>query len=163
MKAKVERPEAQVKMKERRSLSLNFCLLTFALLLVGCSVDERRAIPSEAQATIDGVSEDIAAGRDEKIYAEAAEEWRKSVSTEENKKILEQARARLGKVSSRAMHSGSESNGGGSRGAATSTHTLVVTYQTTFERGTAMETFQLVEREGRWLLAGYSISSDALK
>ena len=145
------------------------CLFTFALPLAGCIVDERRAVPAEAQAAIDRVTEDIAAGRDEKVYAEAAEEWRARVSVDENKKILEQARARLGRVSSRALHSGSESGGSGGgtdaagRTTVTSSHSLVVTYQTTFERGTAMETFMLLERDGRWLLAGYSVSSNALK
>lgn len=137
-----------------------FCLLTLACLSCACRVDERRAIPSEAQATIDRVTEEIAAGRDEEIYAEAAEEWRASASAAENKRVLGATRTRLGRVSSRALHSGSESGG---RGRPAAGRSLVVTYQTTFERGTAMETFTLIERDGRWLLAGYAISSDALK
>ncbi|HEX5707024.1 MAG TPA: DUF4019 domain-containing protein [Pyrinomonadaceae bacterium] len=122
-------------------------------------------MPSEAQATIDRVTEEIAAGQDEKIYAEAAEEWRAEVAPEESGAALRRVRERLGRVQSRAMYSGVQSGGGGTseRGARTTSHTLTVTYQTTFERATGMETFRLLERDGRWLLAGYTVTSDALK
>ena len=156
MKAKVKRQKVKV---GSAAFTFTFCLFTFAFLW-GCGVDERRALPAEAQATIDRVTEDIAAGRDEKVYTEAAAEWRATTSADANKKILEQARTRLGRVNSRAIYSGTEQQSGS--GTLTG-HSLVVTYQTTFERGTAMETFTLLERDGRWLLAGYSISSQALK
>jgi hypothetical protein len=162
MKMKGREEKAKGK-RERRAFALTICLFAFASLLAACAVDERRAIPPEAQATIDSVTEDIAAGRDEKVYEEAAPEWRASVSADENKKILGQARTRLGRVNSRALHSGTVQERQAETGTGASGHTLVVNYQTTFERGTAMETFTLIEREGRWLLAGYSISSSALK
>ena len=157
-KAQVTRP--QVKVKTRLS-TFAFCLFTCAFL--SCGVDERRALPAAAQETIERVTEDIAAGRDEKVYAEAAEEWRASVSAEENKRILGQARERLGRVNSRAMHSGRQQQSGLEGAQAPAAQTLVVTYQTTFERGTAMETFTLLERDGNWRLAGYSVTSDALR
>jgi len=136
------------------------CLLTFALLFSSCNVDERRAVPLEAQAAVDRVAEEIAAGRDEQVYTEAADEWRAQVSAEENQKMLARVRERLGRVVSRAFHSGKEQQGAGGK---LSGHSLQIAYQTTFERGAAMEQFTLLERDGRWLLAGYSITSDALK
>ncbi|HEV2802535.1 MAG TPA: DUF4019 domain-containing protein [Pyrinomonadaceae bacterium] len=140
-----------------------FAFLLFAVAFLSCGVDERRAIPTAAQETIERVTEDIAAGRDQKVYAEAAEEWRARVSEEENRRILAQARERLGRVNSRAMHSGRQQQSALEGAHAPAAQTLVVTYQTTFERGTAMETFTLLERDGNWRLAGYSISSDALR
>jgi hypothetical protein len=111
---------------------------------------------AEQQAVIDRVTEDVAAGRDDQLYAEAAPEWRERVTAEENRRLLARVRERLGRVQSRALHTGTERAAGGAR-------TLVVSYQTTFERGTGMETFQLAERDGRWLLVGYGVTSDALK
>ena len=139
-------------------LTFAFCLFTFAF--AACVVDERRQVPAGAQAAIDRVTEDIHAGRDEKLYEEAADEWRASVSADENRRRLEQVRERLGPVRGRSIHAGTEKESGTGRLAG---HSLVVTYQTTFERANAMETFTLLERDGRWLLAGYTVTSDALK
>jgi hypothetical protein len=36
-------------------------------------------------------------------------------------------------------------------------------YQTRFQQGDGMETFTLVEQNGRWLLARYFVNSTALK
>lgn len=115
-------------------------------------------MPAEAQATIDRVTEEIAAGRDEKIYQEAAEEWRAEVPPDESASALRRVRERLGRVQSRSMYSGVETGGDSSP-----SHMLTVTYQTTFERATGMETFRLLKRDGRWLLAGYTVTSDALR
>ena len=38
------------------------------------------------------VTEDIAAGHDAKVYAEAAEEWRAAVSADENARMLARVR-----------------------------------------------------------------------
>ncbi len=137
---------------------LAFCLFTFAFS--SCAVDERRGIPPAAQAAIDGVTEDIAAGRDAKVYGEAAEEWRAAVNAEENARLLGRVRERLGRVESRTLHTGREQQ---SAAAPLSGHSLELVYRTRFERGEAMEKFTLLERQGRWLLAGYSVSSDVLK
>jgi hypothetical protein len=137
------------------------CLTLLAVcLLVGCSVDERRGIPVGAQATVDRVTEDIEAGRDEKVYGEAADEWRVAVSADENGKILSRVRERLGRVESRALDTGHEEL---SASAPLSGHVVELIYQTRFERGNAMEKFTLLERGGDWLLAGYTVSSDTLK
>jgi hypothetical protein len=140
-------------------LTFTFCLFTFAFL-AGCAVDERHAVPEGAQSAVERVTEDIAQGRDAKVYEEAAEEWRASVSSEDNARMLSRVRERLGKVESRALHTGKEQQ---SASPPLSGHTLELTYQTRFERGSAMERFTLVERGGSWLLAGYKVTSDALR
>jgi hypothetical protein len=123
-------------------------------------VDELRGVPAGAQAAVERVTEDVAAGRDAKVYREAAEEWRATVSAEENARTLARVRERLGRVESRALHTGREQQ---SAAAPLSGHTLELVYQTRFERGSAMERFTLLERGGDWLLAGYTVTSDALK
>jgi len=157
-KAKVEGHKAKV---QRSSLVLTFAFCLFILaFLPACAVDERRGIPPAAQAAIDGVTEDVAAGRDAKVYGEAAEEWRAAVSAEENARLLGRVRERLGRVESRTLHTGREQQ---SAAAPLNGHALELVYRTRFERGEAMEKFTLLEREGRWLLAGYTVSSDVLK
>ena len=61
----------------RPLLTFAFCLLPF--YSHGCAVDERRDVPAGARATVECVNEDIAAGRDVKVYEEAANEWRDDV------------------------------------------------------------------------------------
>lgn len=140
------------------ALFLALCLFTSAL--PACAVDERRTVPAGAQAVVDGVTEDIAAGRDAKVYAEAAAEWRATVGEGESAKMLARVRERLGGVRGRTLHTGREQQ---SASAPLSGHTLELVYRTQFERGDAMEKFTLLERDGGWLLAGYSVTSDALK
>jgi hypothetical protein len=123
-------------------------------------VDERRGVPSAAQEAVERVTEDIAAGRDAKVYEEAAAEWRATVSAEESARTLSRVRERLGRVESRALHRGREQQ---SAPAPLSGHALELVYETRFERGTGMERFTLLERGGEWLLAGYTVTSDVLK
>jgi hypothetical protein len=152
-------PSARVHGPKPPAPLVAFCLFTF-VFLAGCAVDERRGIPPAAQAAVDAVTEDIAAGRDAKVYGEAAEEWRAAVGAEENSRMLARVRERLGRVESRTLHTGREQQ---SAAAPLSGHTLELVYRTRFERAEAMEKFTLLERGGRWLLAGYSVSSDTLK
>jgi hypothetical protein len=140
--------------------SVFLCLLPSACFTLACAVDERRAIPAGAQAVVEAVSEDIAEARDAKVYAEAAPEWRATVSEEESGRMLRRVRERLGRVRGRTLHTGREQQ---SATAPLSGHTLELVYRTQFERGDAMEKFTLLERDGGWLLAGYTVSSDALK
>src|ERR1043165_6459549 len=50
-----------------------FCLLLTAFcFLSGCAVDERRGVPPGAQATVERVTDEIAAGQDAEVYKEAA-------------------------------------------------------------------------------------------
>ena len=137
----------------------------FALLILAaaCGVGQQQretGIPEGAQATIDRVTADIEAGRDEKIYTEASEEWRRSSKPEQSKAIFEMLRLKLGRAKERARKTVHDEQ---KAGGAAASHHLVIRYETKFERGDGMETFTLVERDGRWLLAGYLVNSDALK
>ena len=140
--------------------ALALCLLALACS-PACSVGERRAgLPPGAQAAVDRLTEQFAERRFAEIYAEAADEWRASASADQSRAALERAREALGRVLSReaVRAAGQENSSGGLRG-----HTISVSYNTKFERGDAHEAFTLVERDGRWQLARYSVSSDALK
>jgi DNA anti-recombination protein RmuC len=141
---------------------------SLALLFVpfGCGVRQQQqqrkqtSIPETAQATIDNVTANIEAARDELIYREAAEEWRRNATPEQTRAIFETLRAKLGPVKERARQSVHEEQKTAGEMAG---HRLVIRYETRFERGQGMETFTLVERDGgRWLLAGYLVNSDAL-
>jgi len=133
--------------------------LVFGLSLVhqGCTQNTRRSgLPAGAQAALDTAIEDINAGRYEKIYNDAAPEWRGDASLEDSKATLERIREKLGRPGVRNQQTAREEQTGTS-------HAVIVIYQTSFERGEAMETFTLVERGGTWQLAKYFVSSTALK
>jgi hypothetical protein len=125
-----------------------------------CAVDSRRdGLPTGAQNVIDELTEQIAAGSFSQIYAGAADEWRATVSAEESEKVLARVHDKLGRVQSRVpVHATEQGVAGGA-----SVHTISVSYNTKFERADALESFTLVERQGRWRLARYSVNSDALK
>jgi hypothetical protein len=120
----------------------------------------RKGIAPETQAAIDETSRDIADGRYEKIYREAAEEWRQATTLEQSNATFEVLKTKLGAVTSRAFHSATEQQN--SSGALPG-HSFVITYKTTFDRGEGMETFTLIERDGHWQLARYFVNSDGLK
>ncbi len=137
--------------------------VAFALSLfcLACSRGIRRnGIPSGAQAVLDKAIEDIDAGRYEKLYHEAADEWRNDATLDESKATFQKLRTKLGNVRTRNLQSAREEQTGT---APIPGHSLVVLYQTSFEHGDGMETFTLVERKGQWYLARYFVSSSALK
>ncbi len=130
-------------------------------MLSGCAVDRHRSgLPAGAQEAIDELTREVAAGEYARVYEQAADEWRASVSAEENEKILARVRDALGRVQSRSPLRASE---GGDAAGGRGEHTVSVSYNTRFERGDAVESFTLVERSGRWQLARYSVNSDALR
>jgi hypothetical protein len=134
-------------------------LFVFGLSLIyqGCGQPTRRSsLPDGAQTTLQTSIEDIDAGRHEKLYNEAAAEWRQDASLEESKATFQRLRDKLGKPGVRDQQTAREEDTG-------SGHTVIVIYQTSFERGQGMETFTLLERGGRWYLAKYFVSSTALK
>jgi Protein of unknown function (DUF4019)/Protein of unknown function (DUF3887) len=141
------------------TLSKPLCVAAFSALLLlatACALQASRSgIPSPVQAVIDSVSTDIADGNYEKIYNEAAEEWRQAATPEQSGATFKTLKDRLGSVKSRSYHSATEQD-------TTSSHTFTITYKTTFDRAEGMETFTLVERDGRWLLARYFVNSNAL-
>ncbi len=134
--------------------------LSLALVTAGCGVGQKRSgLPSGAQNSIDNITADIARGDYEKIYTDAAEEWRQTAKPEESRASLERIRTSLGNVLSRAPLGAQERESRSDLAG----HTLVISYNTKYERADAIETFTLVERQGRWLLARYAVNSSALK
>ncbi|HZG54440.1 MAG TPA: DUF4019 domain-containing protein [Pyrinomonadaceae bacterium] len=140
--------------------ALLFLSLVFAA--AGCGVGHKQSgLPAGAQAAIDGMTADLSRGDYDKIYAEAADEWRQTARAEESRANLERLRNALGGVLGRAQLSAQERAAGGD--AQPAGRTLVVGYNTKFERADAIETFTLVERQGRWQLARYAVNSNALR
>jgi hypothetical protein len=145
-----------------QALPLQLFLASLLLLSsFGCAIDRHRTgLPAGAQEVIDELTREIAAGEFARVYETAADEWRASVSAEENERILARVRDTFGRVQSRSPVSASErGEAGGARGE----HTVLVSYDTRFERGDAIESFTLVERGGHWQLARYAVNSDAFK
>ncbi len=133
------------------------------LILLGsaCSQSVRRSgMPAGAQTVLDASIEDIDAGRYEKLYHEAADEWRNDSSLDESKATFQKLHDRLGKVRTRDLQSVREEQ---TSTAPIAGHSVIAVYQTSFEQGNGMETFTLLERGGRWYLARYYVTSNALK
>ena len=145
----------------RLSLSIFIIVFLSTLTVSACRQDaERGRVPSEVNEVIATVGENIAQERYEQIYNESSDLWKKEVTLEQSNEVFKTLRTKLGKVESRALHSATEqqNSGGVLKG-----HVYILTYQTRFEHGEAMETFTLIEEDGRWLLARYFVNSTALK
>lgn len=145
-----------------------YCPVLLALLLVSsnvvfisCSEGVRRSgIPADAQTVLETAIADIDAGRYDKLYNEAADEWRKDATLDESKVTFQRLRDKLGQARVRNLETAREEQ---TATAPIPGHSLVVVYQTSFDRGDAMETLTLMEHGGRWYLAKYFVSSTALK
>jgi len=144
---------------ERAVLSLlSFLLVAY---LSGCTNQSTRSrIPSEVEAVVASIGDDIAQERYEKIYNEASSLWRQDATEEQSTETFKTLRSKLGKVENRTVHSATEQQNasGPLKG-----HVFIITYQTKFERGQAMEVFTLIEEGGSWKLARYFVSSTELK
>lgn len=128
---------------------------------VGCRQNTRRSgIPSDAQTVLDTAIQDIDAGRYDKLYLEASDEWRKDATLEDSKATFQRLHDKLGRPQVRNLDTAREERTGT---APVPGHSLVAVYQTQFERGDAMETFTLIEHGGKWYLAKYFVTSTALK
>jgi hypothetical protein len=149
-------------MRKQREVSVSTLILFLSLsTLSGCRQGaERPRVPSEVQEVVTSVGDNIAQERYEQIYNESSDLWRKDVTLEQSNEVFKTLRAKLGKVESRSLNSATEqqNSGGTLKG-----HVYILTYQTRFERGDGMETFTLIEENGRWLLARYFVNSMALK
>lgn len=140
---------------------LLYCLLLALIFSAGCVIDERQSgIPEGAQATIASFTEDFNADRFDKIYREAAEEWRARVTAEQSNQTFRTLKERMGQLKERTYTSGKQQQASGNNPSGAS---LIIRYNARFERAEGMETFTLIEREGRHQLAGYSVSSNALQ
>jgi hypothetical protein len=137
------------------------CALVALVSSAGCAIDERQSgIPSTAQESINTFTADFNEGNFDKIYRDAAEEWRSRVTPEQSNETFRTLKERLGLIKERAYTSGKQQqNPSGTLPG----NSLVVRYNTKFDRAEGMETFTLIERDGRYQLAGYSVSSNVLK
>jgi len=136
-----------------------FSTVLISVLGFSCKVSERRTMPPEVESAIASVGDDIAAERYEKIYNESSELWTQAATLEESVERFKTLRTKLGPVEDRTLQSATEqeNSGGALKGRA-----FIVTYRTKFENAEGMETFTLVERNGKWLLARYFVNSTAL-
>ena len=141
----------------------------FLFLIVGLSSltvsacrrePQRSRVPTEVEEVVNTIGDQITFERYEQIYTDSSSLWKKDVTLEQSNEVFKTLRAKLGKVESRALHSATEqeNSGGVLKG-----HVFILSYQTRFERGEGMETFTLIEENGRWLLARYLVNSTALK
>src|SRR5437660_5367238 len=74
-------------------------LLIFGLVIscAACSHSARRnGMPAGAQTVLDASIEDLDAGRYEKLYQEAADEWRQSATLEQSEATVETLHEKLG-------------------------------------------------------------------
>lgn len=144
-----------------RGVVSSVVILFLALLGLACtSNSEPRTIPPEVESMISTISDEIAAERYDKIYNEAAELWRQDATLERSNDAFKTLHTKLGLVENRMLQSATEqqNSGGPLKG-----RTYIVTYRTKFKNAEGMETFTLVDRDGRWLLARYFVNSTALK
>ena len=150
-------------------MSRQTCRLFLSILIVflhiltvsACRQDAGRSrVPAEVQEVITSVGEHIVQERYEQIYNESSDLWRKDVTLEQSNEVFKTLRAKLGKIETRALNSATEqqNSGGLLKG-----HVFILSYETRFERGEGMETFTLIEENGRWRLARYFVNSTALK
>jgi hypothetical protein len=148
-------------LQQSRTASLTTLALCILLCCSACGRSAHRSgMPGGAQSVLDTSIEDIDAGRYEKLYHEAADEWRNDATLDESKATFQRLRDKLGKVRTRNLQSAREEQ---TSTAPVAGHSVVVLYQTSFERGDGMEAFTLIERGGRWSLARYYVTSSALK
>lgn len=137
------------------------CAILSLLFLTGCAQrTSRTGIPAAVESTIGTVTDDLQQERYDKIYAESSELWKKDVTPEKSVEVLKTLHLKLGKMENRVTHSATEqeNSSGALKG-----HVFIITYQTKFERGEAMETFTVIEENGKWKLARYLVNSTALK
>jgi len=130
-------------------------------MVLACRRDAEGArVPSEVNEVIRNIGDNIDQERYEQIYNESSDLWKKDVTLEQSNEVFKTLRTKLGKVESRTLHSATEqqNSGGALKG-----HVYILTYQTRFANGDAMETFTLIEDNGRWELARYFVNSTALK
>jgi Protein of unknown function (DUF4019) len=150
-------PTARFLRTKAPALALSFILASSACGLKNAG---SRSIPAEVEAAIRTVTDDLAEERYQKIYDDSSSLWKRDATLDQSTEVLKRLRTRLGKVDGRALHTAIEqtNSGGPLQG-----HVFIISYQTKFEQGEGMETFTLLEENGRWALARYLVNSTALK
>ena len=136
-------------------------IISISILAGACATNQGvRSIPPEVESTINTIGDEVAAERYNKVYEDAADLFRQDATLEQSVATFKTLRSKLGSVENRTLQSATEqqNSGGPLKG-----RVYIVTYRTKFQNGEGMETFTLVERDGRWLLARYLVNSTALK
>ena len=146
--------------KLRHASSVLLVIFSISIVSACRETAERGRVPSEVQEVVTSIGDLMAQERYEQIYNDSSDLWKKDVTLEQSNEVFKQLRTKLGKVENRTLHSANEqeNSGGPLKG-----HVFILAYETRFERGQAMETFTLIEQNGRWQLARYLVNSTALK
>ena len=146
--------------KLRHASSVLLVIFSISIVSACRETTERGRVPSEVQEVVTSIGDLLAQERYEQIYNDSSDLWKKDVTLEQSNEVFKQLRTKLGKVENRTLHSATEqeNSGGPLKG-----HVFILAYETRFERGQAMETFTLIEQNGRWQLARYLVNSTALK
>ena len=143
------------------SLNLRPTLVLIATLLsVSCGLSsERRVIPPEVESTIASLRRHRSGALREGLFGSfrpvaARRDLEQSVAT------FKTLRTKLGEVENRMLQSAKEqeNSSGPLQGRA-----FIISYRTKFQHGEGMETFTLLQRNGRWQLASYFVNSTALQ
>src|SRR2546421_6233621 len=83
------------------------------LFFIACSEGVRRnGIPAGAQTTLETAIQDIDAGRYDKLYNEAADEWRKDSSLQDSEATFQRLRDKLGRARVRNLDTAREEQTG---------------------------------------------------
>jgi uncharacterized protein DUF4019 len=140
--------------------SLPAAMALTCLTLACAASNQRERVPSEVQEVVTNIGANIDQERYDQIYNESAKRWKQDVTLEQSNEVFKTLRSKLGKVETRSLNSATEqqNSGGPLKG-----HVFILSYETRFERGSGMETFTLIEEDGRWLLARYLVNSTDLK
>lgn len=136
-------------------------VLLLAATAFACGIsNQRERVPSEVEDVVASIGNDIDQERYEEIYNESSDLWKQDATLEQSNEVFKTLRTKLGKVENRSLHSANEqqNSGGALKG-----HAFILSYETRFERGKGMETFTLIEQEGRWRLARYLVNSTDLR
>lgn len=146
--------------KLRHASSVLLVIFSISIVSACRETTERGRVPSEVQEVVTSIGDLMAQERYEQIYNDSSDLWKKDVTLEQSNEVFKQLRTKLGKVENRTLHSANEqeNSGGPLKG-----HVFILSYETRFERGQAMETFTLIEQNGRWQLARYLVNSTALQ
>jgi catalase len=133
--------------------------LTCGTMACGIS-SQRQRVPSEIEEVVTNIAAHIDQERYEQIYSDSSDLWKRDVTLEQSNEVFKTLRTKLGKVENRSLNSANEqhNSGGVLKG-----HVFILSYETRFERGHGMETFTLIEDNGRWLLARYLVNSTDLR
>ena len=132
-----------------------------AVTAFACGINnQRERVPSEVEEVVANIGSNLDQERYEQIYNESSDLWKRDVTLEQSNDVFKTLRSKLGKVENRSLNSAAEqqNSGGPLKG-----HVFILSYETRFERGAGMETFTLLEENGRWLLARYRVNSTNLK